>query len=305
LPYFLSQKKNSQRNHQKPSIINVEYLINTKFISLMNNQLKISIIIPVFNEEKRIPRCLERILEYCNEKEWDYEVLVAEDGSTDNTVKIVNDFASQENRFKLLSFPDRLGKGGAIKNAMFHATKDYVCFMDVDLSADVAELERLIPYVNDYEIIIGSRILRGNLPPIKSPLFRKISSRFYSKFFRLLFRMPIKDPQCGFKLFKKNIVSRLFKNVHTTNFAFDSEVLVKAYWSGLKIKEVPIIWKFDPATKISVFKQVREMGNSLMQIWYESHLMWLQNQPTYPQKRGSIQARMVFSILSTFMKARK
>jgi len=271
----------------------------------MNNQLKISIIIPIYNEEKRILRCLERISSYCNEKEWDYEVLVAEDGSTDNTVKIVNDFSSQKNRFKLLSFPERLGKGGAIKNSMFQATKDYVCFMDVDLSADVGELERLIPYVNNYEIIIGSRILRGTLPPIEGPLYRKIFSRFYSKFFRFLFRMPIKDPQCGFKLFKKNIISRLFKEIHTTNFAFDSEVLVKAYWLGFKIKEVPIIWKFDPATKISVFKQVREMGNSLMQIWYESHLLWLQNLSTYPQKRGSIQARMTFSILSLFMKARK
>jgi len=271
----------------------------------MNYPLKISIIIPVYNEEKRVLRCLQRISEYSNEKKWDYEVLVAEDGSTDNTVKIVKDFASQENRFKLLSFSDRLGKGGAIKNAMFQATKDNVCFMDVDLSADVAELERLIPYVNDYEIIIGSRILRGTLPPIIGPLYRKIFSRFYSKFFRFLFRMPIKDPQCGFKLFKKNIISRLFKEIHTTNFAFDSEVLVKAYWLGFKIKEVPIIWKFDPATKVSVSKQVREMGNSLMQIWYESHLLWLQNQSTYPQKRGSIQARMVFSILSLFMKARK
>lgn len=271
----------------------------------MHYQLKISIIIPAYNEEKRIPRCLERVLRYCNERESDFEILVAEDGSTDNTVKIVKDFVSHDNRIKLLSFTDRLGKGGAIKNAMFQATKDYVCFMDVDLSTDVAELERLIPYVNNYDIIIGSRQLRGNLPPIKGPIHRKIFSRFYSKFFRFLFRMPIHDPQCGFKLFKKNIVSRLFKEIHTTGFAFDSEVLVKAYWLGLKIKEVPIIWNYDTASKISVFKQIREMSNSLLQLWFESHLLWLQNQPIYPQKRGSIQARLVFSILSLFMKARK
>jgi len=271
----------------------------------VNNQLKISIIIPAYNEEKRIPRCLKRLLGYCNEKEWDFEVLVAEDGSTDNTVKIVKDFASQDNRIKLLSFTERLGKGGAIKNAMFQASKDYVCFIDVDLSADVAELERLIPFLNEYDIVVGSRQLRGNLPPIEGPVYRKIFSKFYSKFFRFLFRMPIHDPQCGFKLFKTNIVSRLFKEMHTTGFAFDSEVLVKAYWLDLKIKEVPIIWKYDPASKISVSKQIREMSNSLLQIWYESHLLWLQNESTYPQKHGSFQARMVFSILSFFMKARK
>ena len=271
----------------------------------MSNQLKISIIIPAYNEEKRITRCLERILKYCNEKEWNFEVLVAEDGSTDNTVKIVKDLASGDDRIKLLSFTERLGKGGAIKNAMFQATKDYVCFMDVDLSADIAELERLLPYVNDYDIVIGSRQLRGNLPPIEGPVYRKIFSRFYSKLFRFLFRMPIRDPQCGFKLFKKNIVSRLFKEMHTTGFAFDSEVLVKAYWLGFKINEVPIIWKYDPGSKLSVTTQIRAMSDSLLQIWFESHLMWLQNQPTYPQKRGSIQARMVFSILSLFMKARE
>jgi len=271
----------------------------------MSYQFKISIIIPAYNEENRLPRCLERVSRYCNEKKWDYEVLVAEDGSTDNTVKIVEDFASHDSRIKLLSFTERLGKGGAIKNAMFQATKDYVCFMDVDLSADVAELERLIPFVNHYEIILGSRQLRGNLPPIEGPFYRKIFSRFYSKFFRFLFRMPIHDPQCGFKLFKTSIVSRLYKEIHTTGFAFDSEVIVKAYWLGLRIKEVPIIWKYDPATKISVSTQIREMSNSLLQIWYESHLLWLQNQSTYPQKRGSIQARIVFSILSIFMKAQK
>ena len=246
----------------------------------MSRQLKITIIIPAYNEEKRIPRCLKRVLEYCNEREWDYEVLVAEDGSTDNTVKIVKDFASNEKRIKLLSFTERLGKGGAIKNAMLQATKDYVCFMDVDLSADVSELERLIPYVNDYDIIIGSRQLRGNLPPIESPVHRKILSSFYSKFFRFLFKMSIHDTQCGFKLFKTNIVSRLFKEIHTTGFAFDSEVLVKANWLGLKIKEVPIIWKHDPASKINVFKQIRQMSNSLLQIWYEYRVLRKHNDST-------------------------
>ena len=269
------------------------------------HQLKISIIIPAYNEEKRIPQCLERLTRYCNEQEWDYEVIVAEDGSTDNTVKIVKDFASHDNRVKLLSFPERLGKGGAIKNAMFHATKDYVCFMDVDLSADVAELERLIPFVNHYEIIIGSRRLRGNLPPIESPFYRKIFSSLYSKFFRILFRMPIHDTQCGFKLFKTSIVSKLFKEIHTTGFAFDAEILVKASWLSLRIKEVPIIWKYDPNTKVSVYKQVREMGSSLLHIWYESHLLWLENKSTYPEKRGTIQSSILFRILSLYMKPRK
>jgi len=268
------------------------------------NTPSISIIIPAYNEEKRIPRCLERVLDYCNIQKWNFEVLVAEDGSSDNTVKIVKEFSKKDSRIKLLSFKERLGKGGAIKNAMFQAKNELVCFIDVDLSADIVELERLIPFTDDYDIVIGSRILRGNLPPIKGPIHRKFFSSLYSRLFRFLFRMPLHDSQCGFKLFKTKIVDRLFKEIHTSGFAFDTEVLVKAYWLDHKIKEVPVIWNFDKSSKISVVQQVREMGNSLLQIWFESHLLWLQNQSTYPQKRGSIQARLTFSILSLFMKAR-
>jgi len=260
---IINENENIPKNMEKMKLV-LDNLLKSKF--------KISIIIPAYNEEKRVTKCIERILEYFNETEWDLELIVAEDGSTDNTVKIVKGFASHDNRVKLHSFPDRLGKGGAIKNAMLHATKDHVCFMDADLSADVTELKRLMPYVNDYEIIIGSRKLRGNLSPIKSPLKRKIFSSLYAKYFRLLFRINVHDPQCGFKLFNKNIVPTLFNEIHTTGFAFDSEVLVKASRLGYKIKEVPINWKYDPATKVSVFKQMIEMNNALWKIWYELHL---------------------------------
>lgn len=271
----------------------------------MSSKYEISIIIPAYNEENRIPNCLKRLLSYCDEKKWDFEILVAEDGSNDNTVKIVNDFITQDPRIKLLSFKERLGKGGAIKNAMLKAEKDNVCFMDVDLSADVKELERLIPHIGEYDVVIGSRLLRDSLPPIKVPIYRKIFSRFYSKFFRFLFRMPILDPQCGFKLFKKNIISSLFNVIDTTGFAFDSEVIVKSYSLQYKIKEVPIIWNFDSGSKVNVFKAVREMGTSLLQLWYDYHMLWLQNKPTYPQKKGSLLARLAFRIFSLSMKSKK
>jgi len=265
--------------------------------------IELSIIIPAYNEEKRIEKCLKRILEYCNEQKWDFEIIIAQDGSNDNTVKIVQQFTSKNERIKLLSYKERLGKGGAIKNAMFHATKDYICFLDVDLSADISELKRLLTYKEDYDIILGSRLLRGDLPSIKTT-YRTFFSHMYSKFFRILFRLPIHDPQCGFKLFKRKNVLELFKEIYTTGFAFDSEVIVKAYWLDLKIKEVPIIWNYDSGTKVSVLKQIREMGKDLLLIWYESHLLWLQNNPVYPQKRGSRKARLFFAILSLFFKAR-
>ena len=269
---------------------------------MTHSNLSISIIVPAYNEEKRIVKCLTRIPEYCTSKQWDYEIIVAEDGSTDNTVKIVKEFSLANDKIKILSYKDRLGKGGAIKNAMLEATHDYVCFLDVDLSADISEVDRLIKYIDEYDIVIGSRILRGDLEPIKRTLLRSFFSYLYSKSFRILFRLPIYDSQCGMKLFRKEIVSKLFNEIHITGFAFDSEIIVKAYWLYLKIKEVPIIWKYDEATKVNVLKQVKAMGTDLLLIWYESHLMWLQNLPTYPQKRGSRKARLLFGILSLFLK---
>jgi len=269
---------------------------------MTTSKLSISIIVPAYNEEKRIVKCLTRIPEYCNSKQWDYEVIVAEDGSNDNTVKIVQEFSLDNDKIKILSYKDRLGKGGAIKNAMLEATHDYVCFLDVDLSADISEVDRLIRYIDEYDVVIGSRILRGDLEPIQRTLLRSLFSYSYSKFFRILFRLPIYDSQCGMKLFRKEIVSKLFKEIHITGFAFDSEIIVKAYWLYLKIKEVPIIWKYDKASKVNVLKQVKVMGKDLLLIWYESHLMWLQNLPTYPQKRGSVKARLLFGFLSIFLK---
>ena len=108
--------------------------------------LKISIIIPAYNEEKRIRKCLTRTLQYCTEQQWDFEILVAVDGSVDNTAKIVDDFHSEDNRIKLISLKDRMGKGGALMNATRKASGRYIAYMDADLSADPSEIQRLLQF---------------------------------------------------------------------------------------------------------------------------------------------------------------
>jgi glycosyltransferase AglD len=275
-----------------------------KRMSVNSNITNISIIIPVYNEERRIAQCLERSLDHCRKKGWNFEIIVAEDGSTDGTVRTIGHFQSIDNRIKLISFKERLGKGGATRNAAFVAKKEYVGYMDVDLSADISEFDRLLEYIENSDLVMGSRILRGDLPPIQRPLYRSVFSYLYSKFFRTLFRSPIYDPQCGFKLFRKDIIPVLFKEINTTGFAFDSELVVKAICLGLRVKEIPIVWNHHAASKISVLHQMREMQRDLLSIWYEAHMLWLQNRTVYPQKKGSLRARLLFSILSLNKKPR-
>lgn len=269
---------------------------------IMNHKVEISIIIPAFNEEKRISECLERTLNYCLDKHSDFEIIIAEDGSDDNTVKIIEDFIQKDERIKLITFKERLGKGGAVANAMLTAKKKYVGFMDADLSADPFEFQRLFEEIANFDVVIGSRLLRGNLPSIKRPSYRTLFSYMYSKLFRFLFKIPIYDPQCGFKLFHKEVVPDLFMKIKTTRFAFDSEVVVKAYNIGLRIKEVPIIWRHEKASKISVLTQIKEMGQDLLSVWYESYVLYQQNSRVYSQKKGSRKTRILFWFLSLYKK---
>jgi glycosyltransferase involved in cell wall biosynthesis len=203
---------------------------------------------------------------------------------------------------KLLSIVNHLGKGGSIVAAALHlassANKEYVAYMDVDLAADPSELAKLLENIKDYDIAIGSRILRGDLPPIKRPIHRSILSRCYSKLFRTLFRMSIYDPQCGFKLFRLDIVPSLFKEVVVNGFAFDSDLVVNAYSQGLRIKEIPINWTHGKSSTVNVLHEIHSMGLDLLSIWYAFHLLWLQNKPCYPQKKGTGYGKLLFALLS-------
>lgn len=268
-------------------------------MELAHSRTSISIIIPVHNEENRIQSCIQRLLSYCKEKEWDFELVIVQDKGTDNTSSIVNQFSLSESRVRMLNLPTRLGKGGSIISAALSCdTKGYLTYMDVDLSADPSELERLLPFMRNYDIAIGSRILRGNLRKIKRPFYRSLLSNSYSTLFRILFRVPIHDPQCGLKVFRKEIISKLFGEVTVTSFAFDTDLIVRAFAQGLRIKEVPINWTHGPASKIHILTEIRSMGLDLFSIWYHYHLYWRQDKTSYPQKRGSIFGHILFALLS-------
>jgi glycosyltransferase involved in cell wall biosynthesis len=150
--------------------------------------------------------------------------------------------------------------------------------MDADLSADPAEFRKLIENIRDCDIVIGSRKLPGNLPPANRPITRALFSFFYSVLFRILFGIPVYDTQCGFKLFRRNAAEILFNDLRTSKFAFDSEIVVKAFMLGLRVKEVPISWTHDrSSSKIRILQQAKDMGRDLFSIWYHSHMHFCNN----------------------------
>src|SRR5919202_6164011 len=152
--------------------------------------------------------------------------------------------------------------------------------MDADLSADPSEIQRLLEQIDNHDIVVGSRVLRGNLPPIKRPLTRAIFSHIYSSAFRLLLRLQIYDPQCGLKMLSRNEVLKILPEIKTTGFAFDSELLVIASIHGLGIKEVPINWSHDEGSKIDIIKQTTTMGRDLLLIWKKARSLHNTNKQT-------------------------
>lgn len=261
--------------------------------------VSISIIIPAYNEENRIGICLRTLSTYLTNKKWDFEIVVVVDGSSDNTADIVNSYHLMDSRISLFSLPSRLGKGGSIAAAALQSiTKEYMAYMDADLAADPAQLDQMIPYIDDFDIVIGSRIMRGNLPRVKRPFHRALFSLLYSKTFRTLFRIPIYDPQCGIKLFKSDILPTLLTNTTISGFAFDTDLIVTAYALSMSIKEVPVNWIHGESSTINVLSEIRTMGLDLLSIWYNYHLKWQRREACYPQKKGSIFGRCLFGILA-------
>ena len=268
--------------------------------------VSISVILPVRNEENRLEIGTKKLISYCGDKQWDFELIFVLDDSSDNTASILERIKFLDNRVKILNMPVRLGKGGAIACATLNLPmKEYVAYMDIDLSAEPSELEKLFEHIEDYDVVIGSRILHKDSVMIKRPYYRTVLSHLYSRLFRALFRIPILDPQCGLKLFRSEIVKNLFQSIKIPDFAFDSDLIVTAYSQNLRIKEVPINWAHCTSSKVQAIHEIGPMATDLLSIWYRYHELWQQHKATYPQKRGSTYGRLLFTFLSSIGKTKK
>ena len=220
----------------------------------------LSIIIPAYNEEKRLPATLDRVLAYLREKKFsEAEIVVVDDGSRDGTAQAVERYRADHPAIRLLRNPGNRGKGFAVRHGMLEAAREWVLFSDADLSAPIEELDKLLAAAESQraDVAIGSRALDRSLVSVHQPALREWSGRCFNAVMRLATGLPFRDTQCGFKLYRRDAAQAVFSRQLLDGFSFDVEDLMIARALGLKVIEVPVRWANVEGTKVSAWQGLK------------------------------------------------
>jgi glycosyltransferase involved in cell wall biosynthesis len=221
---------------------------------------ELSIVIPAYNESARIEHALDRVLSCVAEQGWDAEVLVVDDGSTDDTAAIVHRWMGSHPRLHLVQNPGNRGKGYSVRNGLLQAAGEVVMFTDADLSAPMEEAERLFAAIRDgADVAIGSRWLDRARQTIHQPLYRQFFGRCFNWITRRVMGLPFRDTQCGFKAFKRSAAQIIFRLQTIERWGFDPEILFIAQKLGYEIREVPVTWGHDERSRMSYLKDGLKM----------------------------------------------
>jgi dolichyl-phosphate beta-glucosyltransferase len=227
-----------------------------------------SIVIPAYNEEKRIEGSLSETCAYMNDFGMEYEIIVVDDGSSDGTGRIVVQIAKDVRSVRLVRYEKNKGKGHALRTGVLVTKGDFVLVMDADLSTPMDELRKLMPYLSDggFDIAIGSRALALSDIIRKQPWWRRGMGKMFNKIVKMLVIGDFRDTQCGFKMFKGEIARSLFGEAKIDRFAYDVEILALAKKKGYGIKEVPVRWINSPESRVDPVKDSLQMLADLVRI---------------------------------------
>lgn len=225
----------------------------------------LSIVIPAHNEEDRLPNTLEKIYKFLETQDFLYEVIIVENGSSDHTLELAQEFAQSRPTLRVLQEQKR-GKGNAVKRGMLEARGDYRFICDADLSMPIEELLKFIPpALQQFDIAIASReapgAVRYNEPP-----YRHIGGRAVNFIIQLLILPGLNDTQCGFKCFRADIAEALFRQQTLAGWSFDIEILYLARRKKFIINEIPIHWYFDADSKVSAVRDAVRMISDIFRI---------------------------------------
>lgn len=219
----------------------------------MKNNIELSIVIPAYKEEKRIPLILEAIKKYVKTHDFAIETIVVVDGSPDKTAEVAQSFAGQIDGLQVIDRKENLGKGGTVKEGIMAAQGKYILFTDADNSTPIEQADKLLKSITKYEVVIGSRYINGGKLAIPQSIVRRIGSRVLNIIVQVLAVPGIKDTQCGFKMFQHDAAKEIFNRLALTNFSFDVEILAIARKLGYSIKEVGITWYDNPHSTVNPF----------------------------------------------------
>jgi glycosyltransferase involved in cell wall biosynthesis len=221
---------------------------------------RLSIVIPAYNESARIDGTLSRVMWCVEERGWDAEVLVIDDGSSDNTPAIVQKWMQRYPRLHMMRNPGNRGKGYSVRNGLLQAAGDIVMFTDADLSSPIEEAELLIDAIHrGADVAIGSRWLDRQRQTIHQPLYRRFFGRCFNKVTRWVMGLPFKDTQCGFKAFRREAAQTIFRLQTIERWGFDPEILFIARKLKYGIVEVPVTWGHDARSRLSYLKDGMKM----------------------------------------------
>ena len=217
----------------------------------------LSIVIPAYNEERRIEATLERAVDYLRDRGYSSEIIIVDDGSTDGTSEVGRRILDGRGNYRILANSENEGKGSAIRKGMLAAKGEYVLFMDADMSTPIEELDRLLPYFyQGHDIVIGSRKIPGAKIDVHQPRYREIMGEIFSRLSRALTVKSVHDFTCGFKCFSKSCIKKIFKRQRLTGWGYDTEILFIAQKHGFRIKEVPVMWSDSADSKVRLWRDV-------------------------------------------------
>lgn len=222
----------------------------------------LSIVIPAWNEEDRLVRTLDRYLPPLEARGDPFEFIVVVDGVSDRTAEVALEYASRGVR--VLQFPRKLGKGGAILQGLQEARFDYVGYVDADGPIPPDKIIELAQNLKDVDCVVASRWLRGSSVLRQEPTFNLFAGRIWNFLVRSLLFLPVRDTQCGAKFIRRSVLAPTLRCISLTNRAFDIDLLYHLNKSGHQIREMPVVWAHDPDTRMPIGKAIPIMFLSLL-----------------------------------------
>jgi len=233
-------------------------------------ETELSVVIPAFNEEGRLRKTLETVAAHLRELQIEFEIIVVDDGSSDGTVELANEFfaGSPGMRMKVLSNGKNRGKGFSVRRGFLEVAGGLALLTDADLSTPISELGKLwrSQQLNDCDVALGSRDIDGSVVSKRQSWIRENSGKLFNRAVRLLTLLPYRDTQCGFKLFRMSTCRDIFARQTLDRYAFDVEILFIARKWGLKVAEVPVVWGHSPGSKVHLVQDGMKMLWDLLRI---------------------------------------